>query len=57
MNNVVQKVTERIVEHSKAHREQYLLHLEQAREKGPFRLRLSSSNLAHGLAVSTEKEK
>ncbi len=57
MNNVVQKVTERIGERSKAHREQYLLHLEQAREKGPFRLRLSSSNLAHGLAVSTENEK
>ncbi len=56
MNNVVQKVTERIIERSKAHREQYLLHLEQARGKGPFRLRLSSSNLAHGLAVSTEKD-
>jgi phosphogluconate dehydratase len=57
MNKVVQKVTERIIERSKAHREPYLLHLEQARGKEPFRHGLSSSNLAHGLAVSTENEK
>ncbi len=56
MNNVVQKVTERIIERSRGHREQYLLNLEQARGKGPFRHLLSSSNLAHGLAVSTENE-
>jgi len=57
MNPVVQKVTERIVERSKPHRERYLFHLEQARGKEPFRHGLSSSNLAHGLAVSTENEK
>ncbi|HCC54531.1 MAG TPA: phosphogluconate dehydratase [Desulfobulbaceae bacterium] len=51
MNNIVEKVTERIIKRSLAHRESYLLHMEKARVSGPFRHRQPSSNLAHVLAV------
>jgi phosphogluconate dehydratase len=51
MNSVVEKVTQRIIERSRTNREGYLRHIEEARVAGPFRHRLPSSNLAHGLAV------
>ncbi|MFZ3047267.1 MAG: dihydroxy-acid dehydratase [Desulfatirhabdiaceae bacterium] len=57
MNPIVKNVTNRIIERSKPHRANYLLHMEQARMDGPFRHRLAGSNFAHGLAVSTENEK
>ena len=51
MNNVVEKVTQRIIERSRTNRNGYLRNMEAARVTGPFRHRLPSSNLAHGLAV------
>jgi len=51
MNSIVEKVTERIINRSLAHRQNYLRHMEAARVDGPFRHRLPCSNLAHDLAV------
>lgn len=51
MNSIVEKVTDRIINRSLAHRERYLRHMEHARVAGPFRHHLPCSNLAHDLAV------
>jgi phosphogluconate dehydratase len=51
MNKIVQHVTQRIIERSKAHRESYLARMEAAKGKGPFRTTLACSNLAHDLAA------
>jgi phosphogluconate dehydratase len=51
MNSTVEKVTQRIIERSRPHRESYLRNMEAAQVTGPFRHRLASSNLAHDLAV------
>jgi len=51
MNSIVEKVTDRIIGRSLAHRESYLRHMEHARVAGPFRHLLPCSNLAHDLAV------
>ena len=47
MNTIVEKVTRRIVERSKKHREAYLQRVEAARGDGVFRNQLPCSNLAH----------
>jgi phosphogluconate dehydratase len=57
MNSVVQQVTERIIARSRVPRGQYLQRIDQARMDGPYRHCLEGSNLAHGVAVSTENEK
>jgi len=51
MNSIVEKVTDRIINRSLAHRESYLRHMEHARVAGPFRHHQPSSNLAHAMAV------
>ncbi|MBA3002353.1 MAG: phosphogluconate dehydratase [Desulfurivibrio sp.] len=51
MNSTIEKVTQRIIERSRTNRDGYLRNMEAARVTGPFRHRLPSSNLAHGLAV------
>ncbi|MCX5876081.1 MAG: phosphogluconate dehydratase [Deltaproteobacteria bacterium] len=51
MNSTVEKVTDRIINRSMAHRASYLRHMEESMVVGPFRHRLPSSNLANGLAV------
>lgn len=56
MNSIVEKVTDRIINRSLAHRQSYLLHMEKARVIGPFRYRQPSSNLAHALAVCQDGE-
>ena len=53
MHNRVQKVTDRIIERSKAHRKTYLARMEVARREGVFRNKLPSSNLAHDIAGCT----
>ncbi len=50
MNKVVEKVTRRIVERSKKHREAYLQRIEEEKGTGVFRNQLQCSNLSHDLA-------
>ena len=53
MHTTVEKVTRRIVERSRQHREAYLERAEAARGQGVFRQKLACSNLAHDLAGCT----
>jgi phosphogluconate dehydratase len=53
MHNIVQKVTDRIIERSKNHRETYLGRMDAAKGDGAFRHKLPSSNLAHDIAGCT----
>ena len=50
MHNVIDKVTKRIIERSKSHRQHYLQRIEDAKGDGVFRNKLPCSNLAHDLA-------
>ena len=52
MNRVVQNITARIIERSKAHRSSYLARLEESRSDIPFRHHLPCSNLAHVASCS-----
>ncbi|WP_295633505.1 phosphogluconate dehydratase [Novosphingobium sp.] len=54
LHPVVAKVTERIIERSRASRERYLDLIDRAREAGVNRPTLSCGNLAHGFAASGE---
>ena len=51
MNPVISRVTQRIIERSKATRQAYLDKIGAARSKGPMRGALSCGNLAHGVAA------
>ena len=51
MNPTVTRVTERIIERSRAPRSAYLARIAAARDSGPHRRRLSCGNLAHGFAA------
>lgn len=57
MNKQVQKVTDRIMDRSRATRADYLQRMEAAAESGPQRSGLSCSNLAHGFAACAAQEK
>ncbi|GAB2992327.1 phosphogluconate dehydratase [Psychrosphaera aestuarii] len=57
MNKIIQEVTDRIIERSKATRKAYLEKIERAREKGPHRGVLSCGNLAHGFAACSSQQK
>ncbi len=50
MHTTVQKVTDRIIERSKSHRQRYLQRVEEAKGDSAFRNKLPCSNLAHDLA-------
>ncbi len=50
MHTTVKKVTDRIIERSKSHRQRYLQRVEEAKGDSVFRNKLPCSNLAHGLA-------
>ena len=50
MHKVVTKVTDRIIERSKSHRQRYLQRIDEAKGDGVFRNKLPCSNLAHDLA-------
>ncbi len=51
MNSTVKKITDRIIERSRPHRERFLQNLEDANTKMPFRHTLPCSNLAHDIAA------
>jgi phosphogluconate dehydratase len=57
LNPVVAGVTRRIVERSRARREEYLARIAAARDAGPHRRRLSCGNLAHGFAACGPSDK
>lgn len=50
MHEIVEKVTKRIIERSKTHRQEYLQRVADAKGDGVFRNKLPCSNLAHDLA-------
>ncbi|MCF8055855.1 MAG: phosphogluconate dehydratase [Desulfocapsa sp.] len=50
MHKTVKKVTDRIIERSKPHRQKYLQRMAMAKGEGVFRNKLPCSNLAHDLA-------
>jgi len=50
MHKIVAKVTDRIIERSKSHRQSYLQRIDEAKGDGVFRNKLPCSNLAHDLA-------
>ena len=52
MHKGIQRVTDRVIERSKSHREHYLQRIEEAKGDGVFRNKLPCSNLAHDLAGS-----
>ena len=54
MHPVIEKVTNRIVERSRPHREAYLRRIEENKITGLFRDRLECSNLAHDLAACNQ---
>ena len=57
MNPIIEKVTQRIIERSKATRQAYLEKIGVARSKGPMRGVLSCGNLAHGVAACGQETK
>ncbi len=54
MHRAVEKVTKRIIERSRPHREAYLERIEENKGNGVFRDRLECSNLAHDLAACNQ---
>jgi len=50
MHKIITKVTERIIERSKFHRQTYLQRVDEAKSDGVFRYKLPCSNFAHDLA-------
>ncbi len=57
MNPTVTRVTQRIIERSRASRSAYLVRIAAARDSGPHRRHLSCGNLAHGFAASNVADK
>ena len=57
MNTELIRVTERIVERSRASRQLYLTRMKDAGDNIPDRKQLSCGNLAHGSAACNETEK
>jgi phosphogluconate dehydratase len=54
LHPVVDRVTDRIIERSRALRTDYLARMDAARQGAPARARLSCGNLAHGFAAAGE---
>ena len=52
LHPVVERVTARITERSRALRNDYLARMDAARQAGPYRYKLSCGNQAHGFAAS-----
>lgn len=57
MNPIVEQVTQRIIERSKASRAAYLARCQAMRDEGPQRNTLGCSNLAHGFAACSSDDK
>ena len=56
LHPTLSRVTDRIIEKSRAGRARYLDHIAQERENGMGRERLSCSNLAHGFAAALDDQ-
>jgi phosphogluconate dehydratase len=52
LHSSLERVTARIIERSRGSRRDYLARMDEAREAGPARTKLSCGNLAHGFAAS-----
>ena len=52
LHPVITRVTDRVIERSKATRTDYLARMQAAREAGPYRYHLSCGNQAHGFAAA-----
>ncbi|WP_392398422.1 phosphogluconate dehydratase [Edwardsiella piscicida] len=57
MNPIVERVTQRIIERSRATRAAYLAKIERARSTRVQRAQLACGNLAHGFAACTQQDK
>ncbi|MEM9057729.1 MAG: dihydroxy-acid dehydratase, partial [Pseudomonadota bacterium] len=57
MHDVLQRVTNRIIDRSAATRAAYLERVEDDRSDGPTRSRLGCTNLAHSYAAATDAQK
>ncbi|MGW0073648.1 dihydroxy-acid dehydratase domain-containing protein, partial [Streptosporangium sandarakinum] len=61
MNPVIQEITDRLIERSRASRTAYLARIdaeaEEARRRGPARSTLGCANLAHGFAAAPGADK
>ena len=57
MNPVIERVTDRIIERSRASRAAYLTRIHKASHEGPARSTTSCSNLAHVMAAASPIEK
>ncbi len=57
MHPTVDKVTQRIIERSRATRQDYLDRMEQLKAQSPHRSSLSCGNLAHGFAACSQGDK
>ncbi|MBK1885748.1 phosphogluconate dehydratase [Marinobacter sp. DY40_1A1] len=57
MHPTVQKVTQRIIDRSRASREDYLGRMNELKAQSPHRGALSCSNLAHGFAACGQSDK
>ncbi len=57
MNDVVMRVTQRIISRSVDSRSQYLHKIQQEKVAGPSRGQVSCTNLAHDVAASSDSEK
>ncbi|WP_148863112.1 phosphogluconate dehydratase [Marinobacter fonticola] len=57
MHPIVEKVTQRIIDRSRAEREDYLQRMAQLGEQSPQRGTLSCGNLAHGFAACGKSDK
>ena len=57
MNPTLQRVTDRLRDRSEKSRGDYLDRIDRAAAEGPARLKISCSNLAHGVAASGQDDK
>ena len=57
MNPIVQEITDRIRDRSRRSRDAYLARIDRAAQAGPSRTALSCSNLAHGMAACSQRDK
>ncbi len=55
--DILNQITQRIIQRSEASRSDYLAGIEAMRGRGPLRGGLSCSNLAHGFAACSEQDK
>jgi len=57
LNDVLKRVTDRVIERSADERSAYLKRMSKAADDGPRRAHLACGNLAHAYAASTDGDK